>query len=246
MGTIVPNDRGRRGLTYTLLTPANRYLSRRPDLTGAAYYKLVTPRLAPSRFGQAVITAGDDEVVTSIASGHEHFMIGMSGESAIRLGDERIALGEGGYAYLGRAEDFALELAPGASIITIERRYEPWPGVADPEPILGRLSAVAATPTPVPGLSRRELLDPDDPAFDFNVSHMEFGPGVALPQIEIHDEEHGLYMTSGGGLYHLDGEEHEVRSDDFIYMAPYCPQGFRAGSAGASYLLYKDTWRDGF
>lgn len=70
---------------------------------------------------------------------------------------------------------------------------------------------------------------------------------MALPQIEIHDdEEHGLYMTSGGGLYHLDGDEHDVSADDFIYMAPYCPQGFKAGPEGGSYLLYKDTWRDGF
>jgi glyoxylate utilization-related uncharacterized protein len=29
-------------------------------------------------------------------------------------------------------------------------------------------------------------------------------------------------------------------------MAPYCPQGFRAGPGGASYLLYKDVYRDGF
>ena len=246
MGTIVPNDRGRRGLTYTLLTQANRYMSRRPDLPGAAYYKLVTPRLAPSRLGQDVIVAGEDGVTAPIAPGLEHFMIGMSGESSIARAGERIALGEGGYAYLGPSEEFALELAPGASIMSIKRRYEPWPGIDEPWSVVGRLSEVAATPTAVPGLSRRELLDPSDPAFDFNISHMEFGPGVALPQIEIHDEEHGLYMTAGGGLYHLDGEEHEVTAGDFIYMAPYCPQGFRAGPDGGSYLLYKDTWRDGF
>jgi (S)-ureidoglycine aminohydrolase len=30
-------------------------------------------------------------------------------------------------------------------------------------------------------------------------------------------------------------------------MAPYCPQGFTASADGpAEYLLYKDTWRDGF
>jgi (S)-ureidoglycine aminohydrolase len=38
-----------------------------------------------------------------------------------------------------------------------------------------------------------------------------------------------------------------VQAEDFIYMAPYCPQGFTAGPGGpAEYLLYKDTWRDGF
>jgi (S)-ureidoglycine aminohydrolase len=29
-------------------------------------------------------------------------------------------------------------------------------------------------------------------------------------------------------------------------MAPDGPQGFTAGPGGAEYLLYKDTWRDGF
>src|SRR5918995_730956 len=70
-------------------------------------------------------------------------------------------------------------------------------------------------------------------------------PGVGLPFTEIHDEEHGLYMTAGSGTYVLDGDEHEVAAGDFIYMAPYCPQGFTAVEA-AEYLLYKDTWRDGF
>jgi (S)-ureidoglycine aminohydrolase len=40
--------------------------------------------------------------------------------------------------------------------------------------------------------------------------------------------------------------EHEVAAGDFIYMAPYCPQGFVSGTAGAEYLLYKDVFRDGF
>ena len=54
-------------------------------------------------------------------------------------------------------------------------------------------------------------------------------------------------MTAGGGTYFLDGDEHEVEAGDFIYMAPYCPQGFTAtGREPAEYLLYKDTWRDGF
>jgi (S)-ureidoglycine aminohydrolase len=54
-------------------------------------------------------------------------------------------------------------------------------------------------------------------------------------------------MTAGAGEYHLDGDLHLVEQHDFIYMAPYCPQGFTASADGpAEYLLYKDTWRDGF
>ena len=38
-----------------------------------------------------------------------------------------------------------------------------------------------------------------------------------------------------------------MRQGDFIYMAPYCPQGFEAGGdVPAEYLLYKDVYRDGF
>jgi len=130
-------------------------------------------------------------------------------------------------------------------VIIIKRHYEPWPGIPAPGVFWGRLGALTATPTAVPGLMRRELLDPANPAFDFNISHMEFGRCRARPDRDSH-EEHGLYMTSGGGLYHLDGDELEVRGDDFIYMAPYCRQGFRAGPEGGSYLLYKDVYRDGF
>ncbi len=37
----------------------------------------------------------------------------------------------------------------------------------------------------------------------------------------------------------------EVQKDDFIYMAPYCPQFFYAtGWEKSAYLLYKDVNRD--
>jgi (S)-ureidoglycine aminohydrolase len=79
------------------------------------------------------------------------------------------------------------------------------------------------------------------------MSLLAFDQGVGLDNVEIHDEEHGLYMTAGGGIYRLGDEQHEVAAGDFIYMAPYCPQSFTAtGTGPAEYLLYKDTWRDGF
>ena len=246
MSTIVPGDRGRRGRGYTLLTPANRYVSRLPNLPGASVFKLATPRLAPARFGEYLVVAGEQPISCPMAPGSEHFLLAMDGESAVWHGVARRPLGERGFAYLPLTDEFTIELAAGASLLWITRPYEPWPGLKPPSSVFGAIGDVEATATAVDGLQRRELLDPADAAFDFNVSHMEFGPGVALAQIEIHDEEHGLYMTSGGGTYHLDGAELPVEAHDFIYMAPYCPQGFRAGPEGGSYLLYKDVYRDGF
>ena len=53
-------------------------------------------------------------------------------------------------------------------------------------------------------------------------------------------------MTAGEGDYELDGDDAPRARGDFIYMAPYCPQGFTAGGDGpAEYLLYKDVYRDG-
>jgi quercetin dioxygenase-like cupin family protein len=99
--------------------------------------------------------------------------------------------------------------------------------------------------TDVPGFRRRELLPTIDPAFDFNMSLLAFDPGVGLDKVEIHDEEHGLYMTAGGGTYLLEDRELEVRAGDFIYMAPYCPQSFIAGDEPSEYLFTR-MCGDGF
>jgi glyoxylate utilization-related uncharacterized protein len=80
----------------------------------------------------------------------------------------------------------------------------------------------------------------------------EFGdqPVVKLVTPRMVPSRIGQYLVSldaGGGTYVLGDAEHEVRAEDFIYMAPYCPQGFTASADGpAEYLLYKDPWRDGF
>jgi len=134
----------------------------------------------------------------------------------------------------------------GAVLLWLKRPYEPVPGFARPTRVSGNRGDEAFSDTVTAGVRRRELLPVDEPGRDFAMSILQFDPGAGLPQVEIHDEEHGLWMTGGDGTYLLDGEEVEVEQNDFIYMAPYCPQSFRAGPQGAEYLLYKDAWRDGF
>jgi (S)-ureidoglycine aminohydrolase len=242
----VAGERGTRGNAFTLLTPDNRYVSRLPNLPGAKFFKLVTPRLAPSRLAEYLVVAPADGVYWTVEPGYEHFLFGRSGEATLRARGTVHELTDGGFAYLPEGVRFTVDAGPDAEVLWLKRSYEVWPGLAAPAASFGRLADVAATETAVPGLTRQELIDPTDGAFDFNMSLMRFGPDIGLSQIEIHDEEHGLYMTSGDGDYHLDGGQYPVREDDFIYMAPYCPQGFKAGSGGASYLLYKDVYRDGF
>jgi (S)-ureidoglycine aminohydrolase len=211
-------------------------------------FKLVTPRLAPARFGQYMLEipmGGQDAPLDPTL---EHFLLGLDGAATVTAAGEPHPLSDGGFVFVPPGTHARLVTRPDATatVMWLKRAYEPTTAGAAPPTHSGRLADVAAEQTPVAGLARRELLDPLDAARDFNISHMEFEPGVALTQIEIHDEEHGLYMTSGDGLYHLNGAELRVQAGDFIYMAPYCPQGFVAGPSGGSYLLYKDVYRDGF
>jgi (S)-ureidoglycine aminohydrolase len=242
-------SRGARGASYTLVTPANHYPSRLPEFGDAPVVKLVTPRLAPARIGEYLLELPAGGGTTRpIAPGFETFLYGLDGAATVQVDSRELLLGAGAYLYAPTTASFELfagELP--ARLLMVKRRYEPTPGADEPRLISGHRNDEPFADTPVRGFRRRELLPTTDPAFDFAMSLLAFDAGVGLDNIEVHDEEHGLYMTAGAGLYFLDGALHEVEAGDFIYMAPYCPQGFTAtGGEPAEYLLYKDTWRDGF
>jgi (S)-ureidoglycine aminohydrolase len=241
-------SRGRRGRAYTLVTPANHYPSRLPEFGAAPVVKLVTPRLAPSRIGEYLVALAPGHGSPRVAPGFETFVYALDGVATALVDGREIDLSAGGFLYVPALlsfELFAGELP--ARLLLVKRRYEPAPGHDAPGPVSGHRDDEPFAATPVPGFRRRELLPVTDPAFDFAMSLLAFDSGVGLDNIEVHDEEHGLYMTAGAGLYYLDGDLLEVEEGDFIYMAPYCPQGFTAtGREPAEYLLYKDTWRDGF
>jgi (S)-ureidoglycine aminohydrolase len=235
---------------YTILRRENRYASRLPNLRGGLVYKLVTPRHAPARLGQYLIALEPGGgTATSVATGFEDFLYVLDGDVFVRADGIMFRLRPGGWCYLPPDMSFMLETAAGggAEVVWVKRRLELWPGLGAPEARSGHRHDEPFEATPVPGLRRRELLDPADPRHDFNMSLLAFDAGAGLGRVEIHDEEHGLYMTAGSGTYHLAGAEHEVREGDFIYMAPYCPQSFTAAEGeAAEYLLYKDVYRDGF
>jgi (S)-ureidoglycine aminohydrolase len=239
-------DRGRRGRGYTILTPANRYASRLPNLRDALVFKLATPRLAPARFGQYLLAFEPGGGTTApFAADLEDFLYVLRGEIVL---DDGADMPTGSWCYLPPGIGFGAQAvgdAP-AELLWVKRPYEAWPGLDAPERDFGHRDDEPWQDTGVPGFRRRELLDPLDARHDFNMSLLAFDPGTGLDTVEIHDEEHGLYMTAGGGTYHLDGQDFEVRQDDFIYMAPYCPQSFLAADEPSEYLLYKDVFRDGF
>lgn len=243
MDEIVNASRGRRGGSYHLITPANHFAARLPFLPNVPVIKLATPRAAPCRFGWYLLQLpGGSATEQPIGDGYEHFVFVVDG--TVEVNGDRLDSGAFAFVPDGGHLDLRVD-ADAARLIWVQRRYEPVAGVHPPTPCTGSTELMSPMPTSVPGLTRLDLLPKDDPAFDFNMSILAFEAGVALPKVEVHDEEHGLYMLGGAGTYHLDGDDLDVTEDDFIYMAPYCPQFFRATRASA-YLLYKDTFRDGF
>jgi (S)-ureidoglycine aminohydrolase len=241
-------SRGIRRPSYTLVTPANHYPSRLPAFGDAPVVKLVTPRFAPSRIGEYLVTlpAGGG-TAHAVEPGFETFLYALDGEAAVLAGGGALPLHAGGFAYLPADEVYDVSAGDQAArLLIVKRRYEPYTDRSAPGMLSGHRDDEPFADTDVPGFRRRELLPVADPAFDFNMSLLAFEPGVGLDKVEVHDEEHGLYMTAGGGTYLLERDEHEVTAGDFIYMAPYCPQSFVAGDEASEYLLYKDVWRDGF
>jgi (S)-ureidoglycine aminohydrolase len=248
---MTERSRGVLGHGYTVVTPANHYPSRLPEFGDQPVVKLVTPRMAPSRIGQylVVLDAGGG-TTRRVGGGYERFFYVLDGEVVLTTAaTRRRTLAAGGFAYL--PPDMAYELQVGdagpARLLIVKRVYESHAAHDAPAALSGHRDDEPFAATAVPGFTRRELLPVDDPSFDFAMSLLRFDAGVGLDKIEVHDEEHALWMTEGSGTYVLGGEEHDVGAEDFIYMAPYCPQGFTASADGpAEYLLYKDTWRDGF
>ncbi|WP_320670128.1 (S)-ureidoglycine aminohydrolase [Patulibacter defluvii] len=248
--TVVSTSRGHRASSHHVMTPANHFPSRLPHLARTLVRKLVTPRNGQARFGQYLLELEDDGAGSErpLATGLEQFLYVLDGRVRLTRDDAADELTAGGHAYL--PDDVAVSLnavGGGARVLWIKRPYEPADGVARPGAVIGHRDQGTFGETSVPGLVRMELIDPTDAGFDFNVSLMRFAPGTIFRVNEIHDEEHGLYVTAGLGIQFLDGVFHEVAKDDFAYIAPYCPQYFYAvGWEHAEYLLYKDVFRDGF
>jgi (S)-ureidoglycine aminohydrolase len=247
---VVSTSRGWRTATHHVLTTANHFPSRLPGFSRTAVVKLVTPRRAPARFGQYLLqfTGAQAGPTAATDDGLEHFYYVLAGTLSIARGDHRSQLRPGGFAYLpAGVAHHARSCGESGSVLWIKRPYEPAQGVAPPDVVIGHRDDFEFRATSVPGLTRLELLDTDDPRLDFNMSLMRFEPGTVFRTVEVHDEEHGLYVTAGRGLQYLSGKFHEIECGDFVYMAPYCPQYFYSvGRESTEYLLYKDVFRDGF
>ena len=225
---------------HLLHTPDTFVRTPLPGAAGVEFIVHAAPQMG-ARFTQmtAEFAAGGSLGVTPA----QRFVYVIEGELELRTGGKKHVLDPGGFAYLPEAAPHTVHAVSASRAAVIEKSYEPQPGVAAPEVVVGDEAAVSAVPLMGDEALRVRALMPDGPPYDFAVNTMTYDPGASLSMIEIHVMEHGLLMLEGGGSYRLGNSWYPVKAGDFIWMAPYCPQWFGAlGKRPAKYLIYKD-WR---
>lgn len=157
-------------------------------------------------------------------------------------------LEEGGYAYLppGAVWTVRNNGLERAVFHWIRKKYRRVRGIDLPEALVTNERDVE--PVPMPGTDGRwrtsRFVDPADIRHDMHVNIVTFEPGAAIPFLETHVMEHGLYVLEGKAVYRLNEDWVEVQEGDFMWLRAFCPQACYAGGPGRfRYLLYKDVNR---
>jgi (S)-ureidoglycine aminohydrolase len=181
-------------------------------------------------------------------AGAEAVLFATGGLGVLTISGRTYDLTAGSYAYVPAGAAWTLR-NPGSSPLSfhwIRKRYQSVEGIALPDAFVTRDADVAAEP--MPGTDGRwatqRFVDPGDVRHDMHVNIVTFEPGTAIPFMETHVMEHGLYVLEGKAVYRLNRDWVEVEAGDFMWLRAFCPQACYAGGPDRfRYLLYKDANR---
>lgn len=236
---------------HALLTPDGlRVVSRLPGWDAAAQIVVViSPAMGARSFTQLHVELPPGAAGGSAGTGDDgatRVLYVAAGTVEVRVAERVETLPAGGFAYVpgGAGWRVAGGSGSGGRLVIFQKEYVPLAGTVPPGPRFGHVDACPAAPFLGDPDAVLTTLLPDEPGYDLAVNVFRFAPGAALPFVETHVMEHGLFMLSGRGLYRLEDAWYPVRAGDVIWMAPFCPQWFGAlGREGAAYLYYKDVNR---
>jgi (S)-ureidoglycine aminohydrolase len=230
---------------YMLLPRANRVDHNLPHFDGVKAQVLATPQIGASFIEHELLVHPNGGTSEPKAENLEQFFFVLEGKLNFEIKGKNYKMVEGGFCWLPPQLDFQFFNPEDyiSRVIWIRRKYEQVKGIAIPDPIIANEKDIVGEPTDT--YMEQHLTPYEDLAFDMGINLQVFDPGIYFSFVESHVMEHGLYMLYGRGVYWLNGDYIEVQKDDFIYMAPWCPQFFYAtGWDKSAYLLYKDVNRD--
>ncbi|MEM6306995.1 MAG: bifunctional allantoicase/(S)-ureidoglycine aminohydrolase [Pseudomonadota bacterium] len=172
----------------------------------------------------------------------------LDGTGEITVNGATHVLLAGSYVYLPPACDWALRNNGDHTLrcTWVRKQYQPVQGIDVPSAFVTHENVVDAIEMPGTdgAWATKRFVDPTDLRHDMHVNIVEFHAGAAIPFLETHVMEHGIYILEGKGVYRLNRDWVEVEGGDFLWLRAFCPQACYAGGPGRfRYLLYKDVNR---
>ncbi len=226
---------------HALVAPDGHVVSPMHGWQNAEGVVLVSPAMRGPRFVQCLVNGGEGTCTNGAAAGVERLVYVLSGVAQL----DGNAFGMDSFAWFPPSDEYELSVPLGSKLLVFEKPYEQLENVEVPKRVVGHLSEATTEPFLGNTATMLATLLPIDPGFDMAVNVFHFDSGAALPFVETHVMEHGLYMNAGQGIYRLGDCWYPVQQGDAIWMASYCPQWFVAmGGGPAAYIYYKDIHRD--
>lgn len=209
---------------------------------------LISPQMRNlPRFTQYLAIMDTDATSSMPFENVQRFAYIMEGNVSLDIDKQQFDLPQGHFAYIPANTEHKFNAETKAKLLIFEKPYiqshlpidtqvkfhsgNAWEN--EGEPFLGDEDA------------RLRTLLPTDIQYDMAINLFTFQSGAALPFVETHIMEHGLYLLEGQGIYRLDDSWYPIQADDVIWMGAYCPQWFCAfGKTQSTYIYYKDMNRD--
>ncbi|AMO57405.1 hypothetical protein GZ77_15515 [Endozoicomonas montiporae] len=235
---------------YAVIPPEGRVINVIPGLENCQLSIIGSPKIGCSFVWYTGTVASDGYTSKPFASeeGIESFIWVMDGdgELEVRVGEESVTLGQGGFAYApdNEALEFKNTGRDDVRVILYKQRYIPAEG-KQPYAVFGNTNDIPEVN--YMGLEQVFLKDllPIDTHFDMNFHILSFAPGGCHPFIETHVQEHGAYLLEGEGIYLLGNDWVQTMKEDFIWFGPFTQQAcYGTGNGRFTYIYSKDCHRD--
>ena len=245
---VFGQTRTRVANNHALISPDGYVTSPLTNWTDTDGVVLISPVMRGGqggpRFVQYLVHGTNNGRTSGAAKGVERLIYVLSGEATL----DGVTLCAESFAWFPPADTYDLAVSDGCTLLVFEKQYEAIGSGSDnkiPQRVVGKLKDAPVEPFLGDPDAMLATLLPIESGFDMAVNVFTFQPGAALPFVETHIMEHGLYMSAGQGVYRLDDQWYPVGKGDTIWMASYCPQWFVAmGKEPAQYIYYKDIHRD--